>query len=213
MARIPNISAGVLVILAVAALTAAAVVIVRIGGEGESPQEIGTPAPVATPVPAQPFGGVVGEPRLTPAPAQPAQPVEIPSLTENQVAEVKGILSEDPSLKALLDGESYAIREMDPWLSGEEFIGALVYVELDNPVSYDGFLPSVYSYNRPENGSGELYVGGGRTKWRAQGIESLDILVDLNRGEVASIEIWDAASADIDYRYEILKGIRYLLTR
>lgn len=193
MARIPNISAGVLVILAVAALTAAAVVIVRIGG-GETPQEVGTPVPVATPVPAKP--------------AQPAQPVrgfhdddpdeEIPSLTENQVEEVKSLLSADPSLKALLAGESYAIRNMGPWTgSDREFIGALVDVKLDSPVSYDGLLPS----------------RGGQTKWRAQGIESLDILVDLNRGEVASIEIWDAASVDIDYRYEILKGIRYLITR
>lgn len=210
MARIPNISAGVLVILAIAALTAAAVAIVRIGGGGETPQEVETPA----------------APAPTPAPAKPAQPVrgfhdddlaeEIPSLTENQIEEVEGILSADPSLKALLAGESYAIMDMGPWLSGGEeweFIGALVDVALDNPVSYDGFLPSVYSYDRPENGSGELYAGGGQTKWRAQGIESLIILVDLNKGEVASIEIWEAASVDIDYRYDIPGVIRYLLTR
>ena len=194
MARIPNISAGVLVILAVAALTAAAVAIVRIGGEGESPQEVGTPAPVATPAPAKP--------------AQPAQPVrgfhdddpdeEIPSLTENQIEEVKSLLSADRSLKALLAGESYTIRNMGPWTgSDREFIGALVDVKLDSPVSYDGLLPS----------------RGGQTKWRAEGIESLDILVDLNRGEVASIAIWEAASASVDFRYEILNGIRYLITR
>ena len=192
MARIPNISAGVLLILAVAALTAAAVAIVRIGGEGESPQDA---APPAAPAP-------------TPAPAKPAQPLrgfhdddpdeEIPSLTENQIAEVKSLLSADRSLKALLDGESYTIRAMGPWTgSDREFIGALVDVKLDSPVSYDGLLPS----------------HGGQTKWRAEGIESLDILVDLNRGEVASIEIWDAASASVDFRYEILNGIRYLLTR
>ena len=190
MARFPNISAGVLVILAVAALTAAAVVIVRIGGEGETPQDAAPPAaPAPTPAPAKP--------------AQPAQPVrgfhdddpdeEIPSLTENQTAEVKSLLSADRSLKALLAGESYTIRNMGPWTgSDREFIGALVDVKLDSPVSYDGLLPS----------------RGGQTKWRAEGIESLDILVDLNRGEVASIAIWEAASASVDFRYEILNGIR-----
>ena len=152
-----------------------------------------------------------------PAPATPATPVQdahieelddpdraLPSLTENQIEKVKSLLSADPSLKALLAGESYATEGMGPWVSGEEweFIGALAEIALDNPVDYEGFLPTAESYDKPEDGSGELYVDGGRSyQLRAQGIEKLDVLVDLNKGKVVTIEVSRAASVKIDYGY------------
>ena len=197
MDRLLQISAVVSACLAAAAL--AALAIIAIAEDADAP-----PADAQIPVP-------------TPAPATPATPVqdaqveepddpdrELPSLTENQIAEVKSLLSADTSLKTLLAGESYAIEGIGPWVSGEEweFIGALVEIALDNPVDYDGFLPTAESYEKPEDGSGELYVDGGRLYGlQARGIEKLDVLVDLNKGKVVTIEVSKAASVNIDYGY------------
>ena len=197
MDRFLQISAVVSAFLAAAALLAIA--IIAIAEDTDAP-----PADAQIPVP-------------TPAPATPATPVqdahieepdapdrELPSLTENQIEKVKSLLSADPSLKTLLAGESYAIEGMGPWVSGEEweFIGALVEIAPDSPVDYEGFLPTAESYEKPEDGSGDLYVDGGRSyRLRAQGIEKLDVLVDLNKGKVVTIEVSRAASVNIDYGY------------
>ena len=197
MDRLLHISAVVSAFLAAAALLALAIIAAAEDADA-------TPADAQIPVP-------------TPAPATPATPVqdarveepddpdrELPSLTENQIEKVKSLLSADPSLKALLAGESYAIEGIGPWVSGEEweFIGALVEIALDSPVDYDGFLPTAESYEKPEDGSGELYVDGGRSyRLQAQGIEKLDVLVDLNKGKVVTIEVSKAASVNIDYGY------------
>ena len=165
------------------------------GRMGEVPQYYGAPAPA--PTATRDLDAYIEE---VPNPAR-----EVPDLTENQVEEVKRLLNSDPSLKSLLAGESYAIQEMGPWVSGEEreFVGAVVEVALDSPVSYDGFLPIAESYDKPEDGSGELYVDGGRAyRLRAQGIERLSISVDLNKGKVVTIEVEKAATLNIDYGYD-----------
>ena len=196
MDRFLQISSVVSAFLAAAAL--AAIAIIAIAEDTDAPADAQIPVP-------------------TPAPATPATPVqdahieelddpdrELPSLTENQIAEVKSLLSADPSLKALLAGESYAIEGMGPWVSGEEweFIGALVEIAPDSPVDYEGFLPTAESYEKPEDGSGDLYVDGGRLYGlQARGIEKLDVLVDLNKGKVVTIEVSRAASVNIDYGY------------
>ena len=196
MDRFLQISAVVSAFLAAAAL--AVLAIMAIAEDTDAPPDAQIPAP--TPAPATPATPVQDAPVEEPD----APDRELPNLTENQVAEVKSLLSADPSLKSLLAGESYAIESMGPWVSGEEweFIGALAEIALDNPVSYDGFLPTAESYDKPEDGSGELYVDGGRSyRLRAQGIEKLDILVDLNKGKVVTIEVSKAASVNIDYGY------------
>jgi len=195
--RFLQISAVVSALLAAAALAALAIM-------ASAAEDADAPPDAEIPVP-------------TPAPATPATPVhdahieepddtdrELPSLTENQIEKVKSLLSADPSLKSLLVGESYAIEGMGPWVSGEEweFIGALVEIAPDSPVDYDGFLPTAESYDKPEDGSGELYVDGGRLYGlQAQGIEKLDVLVDLNKNKVVTIEVSRAASVNIDYGY------------
>ena len=119
----------------------------------------------------------------------------------------------DPSLKSLLAGGTYTIQEMGPWVSGEEreFVGAVVEVGLDKPVAYDGFLPIAESYDKPGDGSGELYVDGGRSyRLQAQGIEKLSISVDLNKDKVVTIEVEKAANVDIHYGYrDAWFAIRY----
>ena len=218
MRRFLNIGALALAILSTAALAATAAMVMTAdrGGEDEAPRYDGgipgTPAPAAVD-----YGAYIRAPAPAPAPAATATVArdvyieevtnparEVPDLTENQVAEVKRLLSSDPSLNSLLAGESYAIEEMGPWVSGEEreFVGAVVEVVLNSPVSYDGFLPIAESYEKPEDGSGELYVDGGRSyRLQAQGIERLSISVDLNKDKVVTIEVDKAANVDIHYGF------------
>ena len=166
------------------------------------PRYYGAPAPAATAT--RDLDAYIKE---VPNPAR-----EVPELTENQVEEVKSLLNSDPSLKSLLAGGTYAIQEMGPWVSGgreREFIGAVVQVGLDKPTAYDGFLPIAESYDKPEDGSGELYVDGGHMqRLRAEGIERLAILVDLNKDKVVTIEVEKAASLNIDYGYGSQPPIR-----
>ena len=92
-----------------------------------------------------------------------------------------------------------------------EFVGAVVEVILNSPVSYDGFLPIAESYEKPEDGSGELYVDGGRSyRLRAQGIERLSVSVDLNKDKVVTIEVSEAVSVNIHYGFrDVWFAIRY----
>lgn len=196
MERFLNIGVCLLAFLAVAGLAATAVMVVAAdrGGGGEVSQNDGVPAPAAT-------ATRVLDAHVKEAP-NPAR--EIPDLTENQIAEVKSLLDSDPSLKSLLAGESYTIRQMGPWVSGgeREFIGALVRIGLDNPVDFDGVLPIAESYDKPEDGSGELYVDGGHVqRLQAQGIEVLRILIDLNKDKIVTIDVEKAATLHIDYEY------------
>ena len=217
MNRLPNISAGVWAFLAIVGLAAASIIAVRADEERKVTQSGGAPVPVGTPPP-------------TPAPAATAIPLphyfharepdnsdrEILNLTENHVAEVKSLLSSDPSLNSLLAGESYTIQSMGPWASSgkeSEFIGASVYITLDRPVSYDGSLPIVESHAKPEDGSDELYVDSGLSyELQAEEIESLAILVDLNKNKVVEIEVLKAASENAErvYTEYIDNLIRYI---
>ena len=197
MRRLQNIGAAAPVFLATAALAALAIM-ASAAEDADAPPDAQIPVP--TPAPATPATPVQDAPVEEPD----APDRELPSLTENQIEKVKSLLSADPSLKALLAGESYAIEGMGPWVSGEEweFIGALVEIALNNPVDYDGFLPTAESYDKPEDGSGDPYVDGGRSyRLQARGIEKLDVLVDLNKGKVVTIEVSKAASVNIDYGY------------
>lgn len=208
MNRFLQISAVVSAFLAVAALAALAIIAIAEDTDAPPP-DAQIPVPVPTPAPATPATPV--QDAQVEEPDDPDR--ELPSLTENQIEKVKNLLSADPSLKTLLAGESYAIEGIGPWVSGEEweFIGALVGIALDSPVDYEGFLPTAESYEKPEDGSGELYVDGGRSyRLRAQGIEKLDVLVDLNKGKVVTIEVSKAASVNIDYGYgEVWSAVVY----
>ena len=213
MKRFPNIPAGVWAILAIVGLAAASIIAVRADEEREFTQSGGAPAPVGTPPP-------------TPAPAATAQIAycahakepdnlysDVTDLTEKRIEEVKSLLSSDPSLNSLLAGESYTIQNMSAWVSyGEDrkFIGARVCITLDSPVSYDGYLPIVESFERLEDGSGELYVDSGAPyELQAEGIASLAILVDLNKGKVVDIDVNKTASENAEHVYmEYIHNLR-----
>ena len=222
MKRFLNIGAATLAILSTAALAATAAMIITADRGGDFPRYDGV-IPGTPPPATVDYDDYIG----APAPAEPAtrdldayikevpNPArEVPELTENQVEEIKRLLNSDPSLKSLLAGGTYAIQEMGPWVSGgreREFIGAVVQVGLDKPTAYDGFLPIAESYDKPEDGPGELYVDGGHMqRLRAEGIERLSISVDLNKDKVVTIEVEKAASLNIDYGYrDVWVAIQY----
>ena len=194
MARFPNMPAGVLATLAAIGLAAAAAMVATADreGEGEVSQDIGTPAPAAT-------ARVVDDARIG---ESPDSDMDTPDLTETQVNEVKIILNSDERLNQVLSGESFTVTNMGPWINGGELVGALAMIRLDNPVSYTGFLPGV---GIPPNAkSGEDYIAG--EVWaQAEGIESLEMLVDLNRRAAAAIRI-EKATGEIRLEYGNPRG-------
>ena len=117
-----------------------------------------------------------------------------PVLTESQISEVKSVLNSDERLAAVLSGESFAVTNIGPWVVSDGLVGALVMIELHNPVSYTGSLPTVGS---PLVGKGYL---AGEVLAQATGIESLEMLVDLRRRVVADIYIRKATGeVRLDY--------------
>lgn len=195
MARFPNMPAGVLAILAAVGLAAAAIMVATADreGEGEVTQSGDAPAPAGPPAPAAPAQIAddvhIGE--------SPDSAIDIPILTETQANEVKIILNSDERLNLVLSGESFTVTNMGAWVNGGELVGALAMIRLDNPVSYTGFLPGV---GIPANAkSGEDYIAG--EVWaQAEGIESLETLVDLNRRVAAAIRI-EKATGEVRLEY------------
>ena len=216
--RFPNIGAVALAILALAALVATAVMVItsdRSGGVSQDGQDItadmggevsqdgqdsGIPAP-ATPAPAAP---AIPMPAATASVVHDAHIGEIPDsdidmhvLTEAQADEVKSVLNSDERLERVLSGESFTVTKMGPWINGGELVGALAMIELDNPVSYAGSLPSVGIPAKPKSG-GDYRIG--EIEAQAEGIESLEMLVDLDKRIVASIWI-EKATGEVHLDY------------
>ena len=131
-----------------------------------------------------------------------SQHAATPALTESQANEVKIVLNSDERLNLVLSGESFTVTNMGAWVNGGELVGALALIRLDNPVSYTGFLPGV---GIPPNAkSGEDYIAG--EVWtQAEGIESLEMLVDLNRRVAAAIRI-EKATGEVRLEYEDHRG-------
>ena len=213
--RFPNIGAAALAILAVAALVATAAMVITSNREGEVSQD--RTADMGGEVSQDRQDGRIPAP-ATPAPAAPAIPmpaatasvvhdayiaeipdsaIDMPVLTEAQADEVKSVLNSDERLKRVLSGESFTVTKMGPWVNGGELVGALAMIELDNPVSYTGSLPGVGIPAKPKSG-GDYRIG--EVEAQAEGIESLEMLVDLDRRAVASIQI-EKATGEVHLDY------------
>lgn len=190
MERLASISVGVLAFLATAGLVATTVMVMTADrGGGEISQSSGVPAP---PVPATvDHDAYIAE---IPNPAK-----AVPDLTQSQIGDVTAAVNSNASLKGLLDGGDFTISGMGAWVTGKEseLVGALVVVELDDRVSFNGSLPSVGSYDNPPD-KPELYTPGEPLPTQARGIEELTIMVDLHTREVVSIEISKAEEVTFD---------------
>ena len=186
MNRLLNIGAGVLAFLALAALVATAAMVIT-ANRGEQPVGGGNsevPHPIATvSIDHDAYIGEVPDSE------------DISVLTKDQINAVKSVLNSDERLAEVLSGESFTVTNMGPWTnSGNDLLGALVAIELHNPVSYTGSLPAVGFLEDDEG-----YIAG-EVSARAQGIESLEMLVDLNKRIVADIYIAKAAGeVHLDY--------------
>ena len=180
MERLLKICAFALPLLALAALIAFAFMVITADrGDEEVSQNIGAPYPIPpapTPMPATVADDVyIGDP--------PDSARDVPILTEDQISEAKSVLNSDERLKDMLSGESFAVTKTGPWYDDGGLIGALVMIELDNPVSYTGSFPAV---GFPPDGEG--YITG-EISVQADGIESLEMMVDLDKRIVANIRI------------------------
>lgn len=187
MNRFLNIGMGVLAFLAVAALLATAVMALTADRGGEVSQDVGDPA---TPAPAA-TATLVRNAYIAEVPDSE----DIPVLTKDQINAVKNVLNSDARLAEVLSGESFTVTNMGPWTnSGDDLLGALVAIELHNPVSYTGSLPAAGFLEDDEG-----YIAG-EVSARADGIESLEMLVDLNKRIVVDIYIAKATGeVHIDY--------------
>ena len=226
--RFPNIGAVALAILAIVALVATAAMVItadRSGGVSQDGQDItadmgGEVSQDGQDITAD-MGGEVsqdGQDSEIPAPAAPAIPmpaatasvvhdahigetpdsdIDMHVLTEAQADEVKSVLNSDERLKRVLSGESFTVTMMGPWINGGELVGALAMIELDNPVSYTGSLPRVGIPSKPKSG-GDYRTG--EVEAQAQGIEFLEMLVDLDKRIVASIRI-EKATGEVHLDY------------
>ena len=184
MNRLLNIGAGVLAFLALAALVATAAMVITANRDAEVSQDVGAPAPAAT-------ATLVRDAYVEEVPDSE----DISALTKDQINAVKSVLNSDERLAEVLSGESFTVTNMGPWTnSGDDLLGALVKIELHNPISYTGSLPAVGFLEDDEG-----YIAG-EVSARAEGIESLEMLVDLNKRIVADIYIAKAAGeVHLDY--------------
>ena len=145
------------------------------------------------PPPGQAPTGPSTAPTPVPLPTQvnqaPSQAQDIPALTDDQVARMKGSIASDPILTAMSQG-GYTINDYGPWVAGDRtFIGAIAEIFLTTPTDYQGSLPIV-GFEPAEDGSKE-YISG-TFNVTATGIKSLIILVDIAEGEVVGIEIGES---------------------
>lgn len=53
---------------------------------------------------------------VTPIPPSPQAGPEIPTLTAEQEAQVKDIIAGDPTLRQVLNGRTYSVDDMGPWV-------------------------------------------------------------------------------------------------
>lgn len=127
-------------------------------------------------VPPPPTPWAVGTP--LPAPT-------IPTLTEEEVARAQEIFASDPRTERLLDGHPYVVEGIFPWLkSSNEIIGAWLSVSLTTPVDVEGEWPGM-DYDETEET--EPPYEEGTTRMEVRGLRRVDVLVDLQRGRMVSI--------------------------
>ena len=198
MERFLKIAIGAMAFLALAALVATAFMVLASDSgrqsagddDGAVPASRPEPPPLAT-------AAVWNDPSIGEIPNSAS---DWPVLTESQISEVKSVLNSDERLAAVLSGEPFAVTRMGPWVVSDGLVGALVLIELDNPVSYTGSLPTVGS---PLVGEGYL---AGKVLAQATGIESLEMLVDLKRRVVANIRI-ERATGEVRLDYGMPRPI------
>ena len=116
---------------------------------------------------------------------------DVPTLTGSEIETVKSIIDNDSTLSGMRLGD-YAVIRTGPWVSGEKKpIGAIAELVLENPVTFRGMVPVVAF--EPDEVSGRDYQQG-VVEIHAEGIRSLEVLVDLSTEAVAGVEVGDADS-------------------
>ena len=116
---------------------------------------------------------------------------DVPTLTGSEIETAKSIIDNDSTLSGMRLGD-YEVIRTGPWVSGEKKpIGAIAELVLENPVTFRGMVPVVAF--EPDEVSGRDYRQG-VVEIHAEGIRSLEVLVDLSTEAVAGVEVGDADS-------------------
>ncbi len=78
---------------------------------------------------------------VTPIPPSPHAGPDIPTLTAEQEAQVKDIIAADPTLRQVLNGRTYSVDDMGPWVGGVDsetgdylLIGTTARITLSEPL-------------------------------------------------------------------------------
>ena len=116
---------------------------------------------------------------------------DVPTLTGSEIETVKSIIHYDATLSAMGLGD-YKFTAIGPWVSGEKRpIGAIAELVLEDPITFRGQVPMVAF--EPDEATGRDYKQG-IEEIHAEGILSIEVLVDLSREAVAGVEVGDADS-------------------
>jgi hypothetical protein len=110
----------------------------------------------------------------------------IPALTAEERARALDVLSSDPMAVRLLGERRYTVARMGPWHTArtKDKLGAALLVVLAQPARVAGAWPEA-RYDRLERTSRPYTVAV--TRYVAENVRGLMILVDLARGKVVSI--------------------------
>ncbi len=142
---------------------------------------------------------------VTPIPPSPQAGPEIPTLTAEQEAQVKDIIAGDPTLRQVLNGRTYSVDDMGPWVGDVDpetgdylLIGATAKVTLSEP------LPRVeidwpYKVGRPyyHLWPPELQerfpspYREGTQRFTVQNLSEMYVQVDLDRAKLVEIIVLD----------------------
>lgn len=108
---------------------------------------------------------------------------QIPTLTDDEIPNVRQILQTDPTLTAALEGHQFTVSSIGVWHVGPEKLGAVAIIQFAEPPALENDWPGVQFVedDRPAY-SIKTY------RFLAEDIEEMLVLIDLQRAEVVSIQ-------------------------
>lgn len=108
---------------------------------------------------------------------------QVPTLTDEDIPNVRQILQTDPALLAALKGHQFTVSSIGVWHEGPNKIGAVAIIQFGEPPT----LENDWSVVRfVEDGSPDYSIETYRVL--AEDIEEMLVLIDLRVSEVVSIQ-------------------------
>ncbi len=142
---------------------------------------------------------------VTAIPPSPQAGPEIPILTAEQEAQVKDIIAGDPTLRQTLNGRTYSVDDIGPWVGGVDpetgdylLIGATAKITLSEPVtrvemdwSYAVGRPYYYEWPPELRERFPVPYREGTERFRVENLTEMYVQVDLDRAKLVEIIVLD----------------------